>query len=246
MDSKKIPSPLLEAKHGLGRAKHRLLHKAKVLTDANEYLFDKVRPYTMSSRLKLRSLKSLAELLNQNQVPGDFVECGTFKGGSAAVISTALTSERKIWLFDSFEGLPDVKEEVDGADSKDWVGKCRAAEEDVLEALKTVGVSPEQYLIRKGWFQDTFKQTLPEQVALLHCDADWYDSVLLTLETFYDRIPPGGVVVLDDFGWWEGCREAFYDFCGKRNEKPLLERVDCDQAYWIKGKTDNREREGVW
>src|ERR1700752_1627018 len=130
MDSKKISSPLLEAKHGLGRAKHRLIHKAKVLTDANEALFEKIKPFTMSSRLKLRSLKRLAESLNQNRIPGDFVECGTFKGGSAAVISTALTAERKIWLFDSFEGLPDVKEEVDGSYSKDWVGKCRAAEED--------------------------------------------------------------------------------------------------------------------
>ena len=246
MDSIKLPASLLEAKHGLGRAKYRLLNKAKALTDANEHLFEKIKPFTMSSRLKLRSLKTLAESMNENNVPGDFVECGTFKGGSAAVISTALTPERKLWLFDSFEGLPDVKEEVDGADSKDWVGKCRAAEQDVIEALKTVGTSPDQYVIRKGWFQNTFQQTLPEQVALLHCDADWYDSVLLTLETFYDRMPMGGVVVLDDFGWWEGCREAFYDFCERRGEKPLLERVDCDQAFWIKGKTNNRDQLGHW
>ena len=65
-------------------------------------------------------------------------------------------------------------------------------------------------------------------------------------EAVHERIPPGGVVVLDDFGWWEGCREAFYDFCSRHGEKPLLERVDCDQAYWIKGKTDNRDRQGGW
>jgi O-methyltransferase len=246
MDERKSPaSYLLEAKHGLGRAKYRLLNKAKTLTDSTEQLLEKVKPYTMSSRLKLRNLKQLAELVNQTQVPGDFVECGTFKGGSAAVISTELTPERKLWLFDSFEGLPDVAE-VDGAESKEWVGKCRAAEADVIAALTTVGAAPDQYFLRKGWFQDTFQQQLPERVALLHCDADWYDSVLLTLETFYERIPPGGVVVLDDFGWWEGCREAFYEFCQRHSEKPLLERVDCDQAYWIKGKTNNRDREGKW
>jgi O-methyltransferase len=238
-------SHVSDAKHSLGRAKYRLLEKAKTVVDPEEKLMDRVRPYTMSSRLKLKNLKRLAELVNRNGVPGDFVECGTFKGGSAAVISTALTPERRLWLFDSFEGLPDVKE-IDGQESKEWVGKCRAAEDDVSEALAKVGTSSDQYLIRKGWFQETFKADLPKQVALLHCDADWYDSVLLTLETFYDRIPSGGAVVLDDFGWWEGCREAFYDFCSRHREKPLLERVDCDQAYWIKGKTDNRDRQGRW
>jgi O-methyltransferase len=242
---RKSKSFLLEAKHSLGRAKYRLLQKARTAGDPEEKLMDRVRPYTMSSRLKLKNLKRLAELVNQNEVPGDFVECGTFKGGSAAVISTTLTPERRLWLFDSFEGLPDVKE-IDGVDSKAWVGKCRAAEDDVIEALAKVGASPSQYLLRKGWFQETFQQELPEQVALLHCDADWYDSVLLTLETFYERIPPGGVVVLDDFGWWEGCREAFYDFCSKHAEKPLLERVDCDQAYWVKAKTNNRDHPVNW
>jgi O-methyltransferase len=81
---------------------------------------------------------------------------------------------------------------------------------------------------------------LPERVALLHCDADWYDSVHIVLRTFYPLIPPGGCVILDDFGYWEGCREAFYDFCLQRGEKPLLERLEADQAYWIKGKTHNR------
>src|SRR5687767_2859433 len=196
-------SHVLEAKHSLGRAKYRLLEKAKTVVDAEEKLLETVRPNTMSSRLKLKNLKRLAALVNQNNVDGDFVECGTFKGGSAAVISTELTPGRRLWLFDSFEGLPDVKE-IDGPDSKEWVGKCKGTEEDVLEVLARVGAPPDQYLLRKGWFQDSFQQELPEKVALLHCDADWYDSVLLVLETFYERIPAGGIVILDDFGWWEG------------------------------------------
>ncbi len=240
-----VMSHVLEAKHSLGRAKYRLLEKAKTVGDAEEKLLETVRPYTMSSRLKLKNLKRLAALVNENNVPGDFVECGTFKGGSAAIISTELIPERRLWLFDSFEGLPDVKE-IDGPDSKEWVGKCKGTEEDVLEALTSVGAPPGQYLLRKGWFQNSFLEELPEKVALLHCDADWYDSVLLVLETFYERIPTGGIVVLDDFGWWEGCREAFYDFCFRHKERPLLERIDCDQAYWIKGRTDNRDQPIVW
>jgi O-methyltransferase len=60
------------------------------------------------------------------------------------------------------------------------------------------------------------------------------------LDNFYKLIPEGGCIVLDDFGYWEGCREAFYDFCLKNNEKPLLERVGTTQAYWIKGRMNNR------
>jgi O-methyltransferase len=63
---------------------------------------------------------------------------------------------------------------------------------------------------------------------------------MLVLETFYPLIPDGGVVILDDFGHWEGCRVAFYDFCKKFDEHPLLERVDYTQAYWIKGKKHSR------
>ncbi len=63
---------------------------------------------------------------------------------------------------------------------------------------------------------------------------------LLTLETFYPAMPPGGCVVLDDFGYWPGCREAFYDFCRRSGEKPLLERVGGTQAWWIKGLAANR------
>jgi O-methyltransferase len=122
----------------------------------------------------------------------------------------------------------------DGEDAANWIGKCVAEISDVKEILGYISAPLEQCHIKPGWFQETFQQPLPEQVALLHCDADWYESVILVLNTFYDRIPKGGCIVLDDFGYWEGCREAFYDFCKQRNEKPLLERVGSTQAYWIK------------
>jgi len=106
--------------------------------------------------------------------------------------------------------------------------------------MAATGASREEFIIREGWFQDTFKQPLPENVALLHCDADWYQSVTIALETFYPRMPAGACVILDDFGYWDGCRIAFYDFCEKYGERPLLERVGNTQAFWIKGKEHNR------
>ncbi len=204
-----------------------------------EALLQQVQPYTLSDPCRLQNLASLANRVNQQNIPGDFVECGVYKGGSAAILAQHLENERKIWLYDSFAGMPPTTE-PDGTDAQAWVGDCVGSVVAVEEVMQLTQVAPEAYQINVGWFQETFSVALPEQVALLHCDADWYESVSLVLETFYPRMPTGACVILDDFGYWEGCREAFYDFCGRHREKPLLERVGSTQAYWIKGKTHNR------
>lgn len=205
-----------------------------------EALIGSVTDYTMSGPDRLNKLIDLAEYCNSANVPGDFVECGSYKGGSSAVLSRYLDNQRHLWIYDSFKGMPETTA-IDGEIAKKCVGLCAADIDDVIEIMNKVGTQSSQYTIAKGWFVDSFQGTLPETVALLHCDADWYESVMLVLETFYDRIPDGGCVILDDFGFWEGCREAFYDFCFSRGEKPLLERIGNTQAYWIKGKRHTRE-----
>lgn len=206
---------------------------------SDEKLISTVRPYTFCSESKLKNLIQLSTQLNNNLIDGDYVECGTYKGGSAAVLSRYLGTARKLWLYDSFEGMPETTAQ-DGKVARQYIGKGAVELEDVYTILKTVGADLAKVKIIKGYFEDTFRADLPEQVALLHCDADWYESVLLTLRTFYDLIPEGGIIVLDDFGYWEGAREAFYDFVKERDIKPLLERVGSDQLYWVKGKTSNR------
>lgn len=203
-------------------------------TYVDDQLFTSLQPYTLCSRIRLENLAKLADQVNRQTIPGDFVECGTYKGGSAALLSKFLDSKRHIWLYDSFQGMPSTSVK-DGESAAEWVGKCVADISDLKEALDQVSAPLEQCHIKPGWFEETFQGELPDQVALLHCDADWYESVSLVLNTFYDRIPKGGCVILDDFGYWEGCREAFYEFCCQRNEKPLLERIGSTQAYWIKG-----------
>jgi O-methyltransferase len=202
-------------------------------------LLDLVAGYTLCTPGRLRNLARICQYLNDSEIEGDFVECGTAKGGSAAIISKFMNSGRHLWLYDSYAGMPETTEK-DGEEAKKWVGKCTASVTDVEEIMNKVSTDATKYSIRKGWFHQTFLQPLPEKVALLHCDADWYESVSLVLKTFYPLIPDGGCIVLDDFGYWEGCREAFYDFCLKNNEKPLIERIELDQAYWVKGKSNNR------
>lgn len=220
---------------------NNLVNKIKRQVRDYEYerLIKKIKPYTLCDSLRIKSLINLSQYLNKQGIKGDFVECGTYKGGVSAVLSRYMGETRQLYMYDSFEGLPDTCEK-DGPEAANWIGKCVASVEDVKEVMKLISTSEERYIIKKGWFEDTFRETLPEKVALLHCDADWYSSVSLVLDVFYPLIPEGGCVVLDDFGYWEGCREAFYDFCVRHNEKPLLERVGTSQAYWIKHKLNSR------
>jgi len=213
--------------------------KERPLFHSDESIINQVGPYTFCSKDKLRSLIKLGNYINSQKIPGDLVECGTCKGGSAAVISRYLGKDRHLWLYDSFEGMPETSNK-DGEKAKEYVGKGVASEEDVCEVLKLVGTNLDQVTIKKGFFHHSFTEKTPEKIAFLHCDADWYESVILVLRTFYHLIPDGGVIVLDDFGYWEGCREAFYDFCKEYNIKPLVERVSSDQLFWYKGKISNR------
>lgn len=199
-----------------------------------------IRDYTLCDLDRLNSLWKLVRGVKERGIKGDIVECGSYKGGTGALLRAGMGPGRKLWIYDSFQGMPETTHE-DGEEAKKWKGSCAASAKDVIEVLGATGAKKEEFVIREGWFNDTFKKELPQQVALLHCDADWYDSVTLVLETFYPIMPAGGCVVLDDFGYWEGCRRAFYDFCGRHGEKPLLERVGVTQAWWIKGKEHNRE-----
>jgi len=203
-------------------------------------LLKAVGPYTLVDPSRLIVLYGLArEAVRRNG--GDIVECGTYNGGSAAVLGAAIRDypNCRLLLHDTFEGLPSPGAR-DGALAQEFKGNFKGSIEAVTEVLRKVGFPIERAVIRKGLFKDTFKEPYTERVAVLHIDADWYDSTLYALETFYPLIPQGGIVILDDFGHWEGTREAVYDYCHTQGIKPLIERVGPWQAFWRKGQEHNR------
>lgn len=200
----------------------------------------RVRPFTGMPSDQLHTLYQLMTGLNKAGIPGDVVECGVCRGGSAATLAAAIgDNERTLWLYDTFEGIPPATPE-DGEKAQGYTGAFKGSMDDTIAALSAVEYSLERAKICKGLFTDTFQENLPARTALVHIDADWYDSVLLCLRTFYPRTPDGGVIVLDDFAWWEGARKAFYTFCWEFNVQPLLERTSGTSAYWIKGREHNR------
>jgi O-methyltransferase len=204
-------------------------------------LFNLVKPYTMIYFEELFNLYKLACAVQKRGVPGAIVECGVCNGGSAAVLASAFAASprRLLWLYDNFDGLPPADPE-DGAVAPLFTGMFKGTVDNVGKVLAKVGFPPERVVLRNGLFAHTFAQPLPDQVALLHINSDWYESELLSLKTFYPRMPDGGVVILGDYGYWEGARKAFYAFCRECDAEPLLERQGVEQAYWVKGREHNR------
>lgn len=191
------------------------------------------RGYTMLGCRRGRTLYRLAREVDRRSIPGALVDCGVWNGGSTALLSAGAPS-REAYAFDSFEGLPAPDAQVDGEQSLDQEGWCLGVEDNVREALRRFG-SPERLHIVRGWFEDTFPREVDSvgPVAVLHADGDWYLSVRLTLETFYDRISPGGFIAVDDYGIWSGARKAVDEFRVARSIKEPLITVEA-AVYWRK------------
>jgi len=204
----------------------------------NAFTFCRLRHggFTLLSYKRMQKLFCLAN--EAASIDGDIVECGCYNGGSGAIL--ALASQKKTWLFDSFEGLPPpTKEDGEWTMHQYYVGWDKGSIEKVSVAFSLLGVPRNQYVCVKGWFQETLPNASVEKIALLHVDADWYDSVRLVLSRFYQNVQPGGFVVIDDYGHWEGCRKAVDEFLASVDENIRLIRIDEDGVYFQKPLTSN-------
>lgn len=170
--------------------------------------------------LSYPKLAGLWELV-RTAPPGAVVECGVWRGGSAAMIARA-DPERVLWLFDSWEGLPEPGPLDVATDGRRVLGgENLASAADVQEAFRGLSVQP--HLVA-GWFEDTLPARKHEigPIAVLHLDGDWYDSIKVCLRELHDQVVAGGIVAVDDYRGWQGCRAAVDEFLTGRD----VERFD--------------------
>lgn len=187
-------------------------------------LFLKVNEYTTLSYARLDKLYEIASALEKRKITGSFVECGVWNGGSAGVISSVsekFNSRRPIWLFDSFQGLPrPTGYDVNQSGELGKKGMALGSVEKVNELLfKKLKLEKESIHIVEGWFEETipkYKQDIGK-IALLHLDCDWYKSVKFCLEQLYYSVLNGGFIIIDDYGYWKGCKKAVDEFFQQRN-----------------------------
>jgi O-methyltransferase len=195
-----------------------------------------VLPHTLAGLERVQNLYRLAQRIEGEGIPGDVVECGVYNGGTAAVLARVATHsnlDRTVWLFDSFQGMPKTTE-VDGEQARAYVGEVRGSADQVRNLLRRAGADLSRVRIVEGLFQDTFPTVEVPRIALLNIDADWYESVKLCLEEFYDHVVPGGFVSLDDYGHWPGCKLAVDEFFQGRGLSYQLRAVDYTARWFQK------------
>jgi O-methyltransferase len=190
--------------------------------------------WTMLGPRRGRMLHRLVEEVDRAGVPGALVDCGVWNGGSTILLSAA-APERNVWAFDSFAGLPEPHE-LDGRESEGLGGELVGSEQKLREGFEQFA-HPARLHVRAGWFEETLAAAAGDigTVAVLHCDSDWYDSVLLTLEVMYPLVSAGGFVVIDDYGTFPGAQRATDEYRLGAGEGAPLRRLDHTGRYWRKG-----------
>lgn len=207
-------------------------------------LYQAIRPYSMLSPERLFSLYSHARRICQSNLAGNFVECGVAAGGSSALLAYVIKKYTKIprllYAFDSFEGMPPPSEHdrhngICANDSGWGEGTCAAPVESLKEICGKLGVSE---IVRpvKGYFEKTLpaSKNMVGMISFLHLDGDWYESTKTILDNLYGRIVNDGILQVDDFGHWEGCRKAIHEFEQKRGVKFGVNVIDGTGVWFPK------------
>jgi O-methyltransferase len=217
-------------------------------------LYEKCRPYTMTSVERLYALYKSVEYIVAANLPGDFVEAGVWRGGSCMLIAEALlafdASSRRIFLFDTFAGhpRPDAEKDIDiwGNRAIDEWQRTRtkgddnhgqwanASVEEVRANLALTGYPADALVFVKGMVEETVQDVDPRMIALLRLDTDWYESTRAGLEHLYPRLVSGGVLIVDDYGHYKGQQLAVDEYFASRREPILLNRIDYSSRLGVK------------
>jgi O-methyltransferase len=221
------------------------------LTEADRALYESVAPYTMTSVERVVTLANYVRSVVTRGVPGDLVECGVWRGGSAMCMAQTLLScgadDRHLYLFDTFDGMTNPTEvdvSVHGARARDlFAGESQMLSggsskkgglSDVRRNLENTGYPEQNLHFVQGRVEQTIPTAAPQAIALLRLDTDWYESTLHELRHLYDRVSTGGIVIIDDYGHWSGCRKAVDEFLATLEPGPVLHRIDYTCRSFVK------------
>ena len=196
---------------------------------------------TMVGLKRLRNIRACVETVLADEVPGDLVETGVWRGGSCIYMRAVLAAHgdpsRQVWVADSFEGLPafDGRYEADLGDQFHTFRELAVSVEQVKDNFRRYDLLDDRVRFLEGWFADTLPDAPIAEIAVLRLDGDMYSSTMDALEPLYDRVSPGGFVIVDDYGAVPACAQAVEDFRAARGITDEIHAVDWTAAYWRKG-----------
>lgn len=215
-------------------------------------LYEECKPYTMTSPDRMYALFKAVNYIIDNDIPGDFVECGVWKGGSSMLVAKTLISRgitnRTLWLYDTFEGMSaptekdmdytgqkaDIllnKSSKDNAESV-W---CYSSYNEVEKNILSTGYPSQNIKLVKGKVEDTIPENIPEDnIALLRLDTDWYESTKHEMIHLYPKLIQKGVLIIDDYGHWVGAKKAVDEYISEKNIPLLLNTIDYTGRIAVK------------
>lgn len=216
------------------------MHKDFPVVDT---IIENASPYTMTSPARLRALIDAVRYLQQENIHGSIVECGVWRGGSMLAVALTLgrlgNDDRDLYLFDTYEGMTEPGEaDVDlhgvsadeqlqaeerNKESHIW---CYAGIEDVKRNMSTSNYPASRIHYVAGDVKDTLPDQAPEQIALLRLDTDWYESTRHEMETLFPRLQRGGVLIIDDYGHWQGAKKAVDEYLERNPGVVELHPID--------------------
>jgi len=213
-------------------------------------LLELCRPFTMTSVERLYSLYKAVEYVIRQNIPGDFVECGVWRGGSVMMMALALQkfgALRKIHCFDTFEGMTpptDVDATRTGETAEAILTRSEkregvhvwgiAALDLVRKNIATTGYAADLICFHRGRVEKTIPSAAPSQIAILRLDTDWYESTKHELVHLYPRLTRGGVLIIDDYGFWRGSQKATDEYLAESKAALMLHRIDDTGRIAIK------------
>ncbi len=203
----------------------------------------------MTTRARLRSFMSAVEYVVGANIQGAIVECGVWRGGSmmaAALTLLRLGTRRPLYLYDTFEGMTAPTKEdfnLGGVSAADLLKRqprqvgntwAYAPLDEVRDALLSTGYEAAHVTFVRGPVEDTIPATIPDSISILRLDTDWYRSTKHELEYLFPRLSPGGVLILDDYGYWKGTRQAVDEYFTEHRIAMLLCRIDVAGRMGVK------------
>ena len=198
---------------------------------------------TMVGLKRLDSLEWCVKEVLRDDVPGDLIEAGVWRGGAVifmrAILKAYGVRDRKVYAADSFQGLPppDVERYPRDAGSRLWAAEyLRVGAEQVRANFAKYGLLDDQVVLLEGWFKDTLPNAPIERLAVMRLDGDMYESTIEALAHLYPKLAPGGFCIIDDYGAVEACREAVEDYRREHRISEPLEEIDWTGRFWRKAR----------
>ena len=197
------------------------------------------RAHTMIGLKRLDNLQYCIEDVLANNIPGDFLEAGVWRGGACIFMRAMLkahgSQNRTVWVADSFQGVPapnPKKYPLDAGWWFHWFDEVAISLEQVKSNFSRYGLLDQQVQFLEGWFRDSLPDAPVRQIAILRADGDLYESTMDILTNLYPKVSIGGYVIIDDYNMVPACQQAVDDFRRDNGIKDELMKMDTDEFYW--------------